>query len=516
MNDDTRARLIQAGCFAAFAGLLAVFFTFTAEDAWIVARYARNAVEQGALVFNRGEFANSLTSPLDALLRVVLHATTGEPMLAHKIVAIVFSVATLAIGVSVLNSRLARILFLALTALSAPFALWTVGGLETPLLALIVTGVAACLWAPPPRLYAAALLAGLAFLARHDSILFTAPALLWAVRAQPFGRWMVAGLIAAVLPVAWLLFAISYFHDPFPTSFHIKTPGLAGLTLGYNAVYLADFLLQSGLVVVAVAAFALAQGRLIMPPLGAALRAQAGLWGGLLVAVVAYGLLVATAHMMFAFRLFVPYLPVLALLMAQLFITVAQDAPNARRTAVVAASVVVAFQAILAYAVAQWTLNPARTGEYQYVSAADYRRDFIPSLTEAAAAIDADWRKRDREAPRPPRVATFAAGLLPWQLPAAYIFEDLVSWRRACPPDHRQFAELADYVHLMTPWFGTLAEQLPGSSERWETIWQRTELFDGERQTWMVLRNRNPEAAALPAYVDGSCRLPTPQPSQTR
>jgi hypothetical protein len=346
--------------------------------------------------------------------------------------------------------------------------------------------------------------------------LFTAPALLWAVRDQPVGRWIATGLVAAVLPVAWLAFAIAYFHDPFPTSFHIKGPGVAGLTLGYNAVYVADFLLQSGLVVVAVAAFALAQGRLILPPLGAALRAQAGLWSGLLVAAGAYGLLVATTHMMFAFRLFMPYLPVLALLVAQLFITVAQDAPNARRTAIVAATVVTAFQAILAYAVAQWTLNPTRTGEYQYVSAADYRRDFIPSLREAAAAIEADWRRRDPEAPRTPRVATFAAGLLPWQLPGAYIFEDLVSWRRACPPDRRQLAALADYVHLMTPWFGTLAEQLPGPSDRWETVWQRTELFDGERQTWMVVRNRSPEPATLPVYVDGPCRLPAPQPSQTR
>jgi hypothetical protein len=438
-------------------------------------------------------------------------------MLAHKIVAIAFSFGTLAIGMSVLpGQRLAQLLFLVLTALSAPFALWTVGGLETPLLALLVTGFAACLWAPRERLYAAALLAGLAFLARHDSVLFTAPALLWAVRTQPFTRWVVAGLIAAILPVAWLAFAIAYFHDPFPTSFHIKGPGLADLTLGYNAVYIADFLLQSGLAIVAVAAFALAQGRLIVPALSAPFRAQGGLWTGVLAAVFVYGLLVATAHMMFSFRLFMPYLPVLALLAAHLFATAAQDAPNARRTAVVAATAVVGFQAVLAYAIAHWTLNPTRTGEYQYVSAQDYRGTFIASLREAAAAIEADWRRRAPEEPRRPRIATFAAGLLPWELPSAYVFEDLVSWRRACPPDHRQHAELADYVHLMTPWFGTLAEQLPGPTERWETVWQRTELFDGERQTWMIVHNRKPESASLPAYVDGACRLPAAQPSQSK
>jgi arabinofuranosyltransferase len=517
MSDDARARAIQFGCFAGFAALLATFFPFTAEDAWIVARYARNAVEHGELVFNRGEYVNALTSPLDALLRVGLHAIAAEPMIAHKVMAILFSVSTLAIGLFVLKGeRMAQILFLFLTALSAPFALWTVGGLETPLLALLATAFAACLWQAVPRLYAAACLAGLAFLARHDSVLFTAPALLWAVRGLPLRHWFGAGIVAAALPVCWLVFALAYFHHLFPTSFHIKGPGLDGATLGANAIYLADFLLQSGLVVVAMAAFALAQGRLIVPALGAAIGRHAGLWIGLAAAVFGYGLLVATAHMMFSFRLFMPYLPVMALLIAEFFATAGQTAPNARRTAVIGAAIVAALQAILAYSVAQWTLNPTRVGEYQYVGVAEYRRTFIDSLAEAAAAIESDWRQRASSDPRAPRVVTFAAGLLPWRLPEAYVFEDLVSWRRACFPDRRQHAALADYVHLMTPWFGPPAEQLPGPADRWETIWQRTALFDGERQTWMVMRNRTPDPAALPAYVDAPCRLPEPQPSQTR
>ena len=515
MTKMARARILEILFCAGFVALIAIFFTFTAEDAWIVARYARNAVENGALVYNRGDYVNALTSPLDAMLRMPLHALSADPMLAHKLVAIALSAATLAIGIAVLKHQaLARLLFLALTALSAPFAVWTVGGLETPLLALLVTAFTACLWAPRLRLYEAALLAGLAFLARHDSVLFTAPALLWAVRDQPFRRWIAGGLIAAVLPLAWLVFAFIYFHDPLPTSFHIKGPDLATLTLGYNAVYIADFLLQSGLVLAAVAAYALAQGRLIVPPLRRLVRTRIGLWVGV-GATLAYGLLVATAHMMFSFRLFMPYLPVLAMLVSSLFASAGDGAANAPRFTFAAAAGIAALQAMLAYAMATSTLNPSRVGEYQYVGAGEYRT-FIASLAQAADAIDSDWHTHSPEEPRPPRIATFAAGLLPWRLPQAYIFEDLVSWRRACFPDHRQNAALADYVHLMTPWFGTLAEQLPGPADRWETIWQRTELFDGERQTWMVVRNRNPEAGTLPIYVDGACRLPPLQLSQTR
>ncbi|HEX2117474.1 MAG TPA: hypothetical protein VHM01_23980 [Alphaproteobacteria bacterium] len=514
MNDSGPAFAVAAVFFGAFAALLALFFTFTAEDAWIVARYARNAFEHGALVFNRGEFVNALTSPLDALLRIALHVLDADPILAHKIVAIVFSTGTLVIGAALSAGLAARIVFLSLSALSAPFALWTVGGLETPLLALLITAFAACLWPVRPRFYSAALLAGLAFLARHDSVLFTAPALLWAVRHQPFGRWIAGGIVAALFPLAWLGFALVYFHDLFPTSFHIKGPAVVGLTLGYNAVYLVDFLLQSGLPIVLVAAFALAQGRLIVPPLGARVRARAGLWAGLAIAVVGYGLLVSTAHMMFSFRLFMPYLPVMALLAAELFAVAGHAGPNVRRATAVVAVVVACVQATVGFAIAQWTLNPARVGEYQYVGASDYNRTFIDALAEASKAIESDWQKQQE--PRPPRVVTFAAGRVPWRLPDAYIFEDLVSWRRACFPDRRQHALLADYVHLMTPWFGPLSEQLPGPAERWATVWQRSALFDGEMQTWMVMRNRQPDPATLPAYVDGPCRLPALQDSQTK
>jgi arabinofuranosyltransferase len=514
MSDSGRTIAVLAVFFGGFAALAAAFFSFTAEDAWIVARYARNAVERGDLVYNRGEFVNALTSPLDALLRTALHASVPEPMLGHKIMAIVLSATTLAIGCALSTGLAARIVFLSLAALSAPFALWTVGGLETPLLALLVTAFAACLWPPTPRLYSAALLAGLAFLARHDSVLFTAPALIWAVRHQPFRRWIAGGLVAMLLPVAWLVFALVYFHDLLPTSFHIKGPGAVATTLGYNAVYLVDFLLQSGLPIVLVAAFALAQGRLIAPPLGSMIRARAGLWAGLAVAVVGYGLLVATAHMMFSFRLFVPYLPVMALLAAELFAAAGHAGPSAQRVTVVVALIVAGLQLSVAVAIAHWTLNPSRVGEYRYVGATEYRHTFIDALAEAAKVVEHDWQKQGES--RPPRVLTFAAGRVPWRLPDAYVFEDLVSWRRACPPDRRQLALLADYVHLMTPWFGPVADQLPGPAERWETLWQRSAIFDGEMQTWMVVRNRQADPATLPAYVDGPCRLPAVQDSQTR
>jgi hypothetical protein len=65
-------------------------------------------------------------------------------------------------------------------------------------------------------------------------------------------------------------------------------------------------------------------------------------------------------------------------------------------------------------------------------------------------------------------------------------------------------------VHLAQPWSGTIEEQLPGPPDRWHMVWQKTTLFDGSDQTWMVFRNRTPDQTRLPAYVDGPCRLPEP------
>lgn len=493
----------------AFLGLAALFFPFTADDAWIVARYSRNLAVHGELVFNRGEFINALTSPLDAIMRVVWQVLAPAPMTVAKVAGALYAGGAVLIGLLLLRGTpAAQAAFVGLTAVSAPFALWAVGGLETPLLALLATAFAACLWADDgnERLLPAALLAGLAFLARHDSVLFTGPALLWAMRRLPPLRWLAVAAIAAILPLLWLGFAQRYFHDVFPTSFHVKSPTVVALTIRADALYLLDFLLESGVGLVLGATLCVAALR--TKP-GARLYGRAGLWLGLGAAILLYGPLVAMSHMMFSFRLLMPYLPVLALLTAEFFAKAIAGVPVPawRRLVGGTLAALTISQAALAYTIERWSLNPPRVGEYHYVSAAQYRRDFLDLLPQAADAIAADWRKH-APAARPPRVLTFAAGLLPWRLPDAYTFETLISWRRACPADRRVLAGLADYVHLVTPWSGSLAAQLPGPPDRFEIVWQRTTVFDGAPQTWMVLRNNKPDPSALPPYIDGPCLLP--------
>src|SRR5262245_54509226 len=89
--------LLLAAIIVVALGTLAVFWPFTADDAYIYMRYAENLVDTGALVFNQGERVTTMTSPLLALLDALLYALTGATRTAYKVVAVLTWLATLAI-----------------------------------------------------------------------------------------------------------------------------------------------------------------------------------------------------------------------------------------------------------------------------------------------------------------------------------------------------------------------------------------------------------------------------------
>ena len=53
---------------------IAFYFDFTADDAYIVYRHARNLVNKGALDFNIGEPINALTLPLHTFISAAMFA----------------------------------------------------------------------------------------------------------------------------------------------------------------------------------------------------------------------------------------------------------------------------------------------------------------------------------------------------------------------------------------------------------------------------------------------------------
>ncbi len=300
-------------CAAIFTVVTSVnFAAFTADDAYIVARYAVNARDTGAWVFNPGEHISAMTSPLHGLMLVALSLVRSDPLPLYKAIAAI-SVA-ISFGLLLVSYGLERREAMPLAAvLVAPgLILWTFAGLETPLLATIITAMATVYSRRKPgegkSLVAIAGMTGAAVLTRYDAVLFAGPVFLAALVEPGWsGRQrLVAAIVAAVPPALWVAYAWLQFDAVLPTSFYIKTPTAALDVVTVNIRYMTEHMVIAGIGVMAVytVASAAAGGRLgetVMDEF----RARWGLHAGLL-AILIYGASMATVHMMFAFRHFTP------------------------------------------------------------------------------------------------------------------------------------------------------------------------------------------------------------------
>lgn len=488
--------------------LVKVLYRFTAEDSWIVLRYARNLRTRGEFVFNPGEKINALSSPLHGLLLAATRLVTGHAETADKLLGLACLAGSgLVIALALRASRSTRLVVAALVLTSPYVVLWAVGGLETPLLLLVLTGltVAAHRWYPDElsatHVRTLLVLASLAILTRFDAVLYVLPLLvaLWNRHRDRRPDIIRAGLPALVILVGWMAFQLAYFRDPLPTSFYTKRPGLTAHIFWVNVRYELQFAVLSGLVVLALLAASGLRRSRAHPALGRDhLRRVAWVYWGVGL-VLAYGLtMAATTHMMFSYRIFLPFLPAVGVALADLI----DRAPTQWGWAVAAAALMVANggQALL---VTRSSLNPGLVGEYRHEGALDYRDDFIATLRLNAVDIEQHWQRVGTSTQRSPRVETFAAGILPYYLRDSYVFEDLVSYRHRC---HASTLASADYVHLITPRHGTVREQLGTLVASLTLVSDRRIPFDGSSQRLLVFFNPHPEPNPLPSDVFGACK----------
>jgi arabinofuranosyltransferase len=299
------------------------YFNFTAEDAYITYRYSENWVNSGSLVYNAGEPINAMTSPLHAVLSAVLFFVTGDTVLGNKI----FSLVLLFISAGLVWYRYKDQIHLQVLALilllPSCVLLWTFGGLETPILLFIATVTVILALRPPPfelnSLCTIFFLAGLAFLTRYDSVLFFLPVSLYAASKTRSIKHVGVALIGAViLPLIWLFVSVYYYGDLLPTSFYVKTPkGDLGALL-FNGAYIASYLLYVGILpVVAMVFIVLVPKHGTIDTFYRHFKSIWWLYTALLLEIL-YGLTMATHHMMFSFRFFVPYIPSAVILVVDL------------------------------------------------------------------------------------------------------------------------------------------------------------------------------------------------------
>lgn len=489
------------------AATVALLWRFTADDAFIVHRYARNALAGMGVVFNAGERINALTSPLHFFVVLALAALHLDSETAYKVV----SVALASSSLLWLSRQLAvparsRATFLALTLASPPLLLWTVGGLETPLLTAAVSVIVGLTWSGQSlslsRQAALFALAAGVFLTRFDAILLVGPCVVAVLGRHRRGGWtwaLAAG--AAAVSLAWLAFSHVYFGDVLPTSFYVKSGALPS----WNGIlYVISFFVLSGVLLPVVAhghsGWARARAVLAERP---ALALGLGLH-------LLYATINGTAHMMFGYRLLVPALPMLA----ALAVAVRERALGGWRTPLVEAVGVLALDAALAVTVAWVTVNPTLrhlerpfggepSVEYGREGARTYARTFVPAMRANAADVARDWKQRPEAAARPPRVSTYAAGALPWELPDAYVFEPLVSFRHRCGFDGRMGA---DYIQIIWPRHGSVEGQL-GAVSGARLVSHAAIVFDGSPQNFDVFFNPHPFPNPLPGRVDQPCSM---------
>jgi len=217
----------------------------------------------------------------------------------------------------------------------------------------------------------------------------------------------------------------------------------------------------------------------------------------------------ATHHMMFSFRSFVPYLPavgivVLDLMQAAARVPGARLSPDWRLRLVATLSVCLAgFQLFQI----QYTFNRSvngisTTGEYRSLSARDYAK-YMQILERQAVDVERHWETMEDVENRLPRILTFAGGMLPYTFRDSYIYEQLVSYRH-CFTRHEQ-ALYADYVHILAPRHGTVDEQLPKPEGHYQLVSAYEMVFDGSSQKFLVYYDPDPADHNLTAGINDPC-----------
>ena len=236
-------------CFSRFDWLLLAGLIFTAltlrlvvgprtiDDAYITFRYARNLAEGLGFVYNQGQQVLGTTTPLYTAL-MSLTWLLG----LHDLPAVSLAVNALAdagttgllywLGLRLGRSRIVALGAAVAWAVSPMSVTFSVGGMETSVVILLLVGSFAAYIAGRSRLSAAAM--ALAVLTRPDALI--AAGLLFAdmglrpllerdggplvvrLRRLP---WTEAAIFAAFL-IPWVVFASIYFGSPLPQSVQAK------------------------------------------------------------------------------------------------------------------------------------------------------------------------------------------------------------------------------------------------------------------------------------------------------
>jgi arabinofuranosyltransferase len=214
-----------AACF-----VLVLLTAWLSDDAFITLRTVENFLAGRGLTWNPGERVQVYTHPLWMLVLAAAGAVTGE--LYHSVYAAsLLCTAAFLAGLVVLHGKEPRALVLVLLALatSKSFVDFGTGGLENPLMHLLLCLAYWVLWdrpAGPRQVLWTAFLLALGMTTRLDGLLLFAPAwaaAAWRARATARVPRILAATALGLAPlVAWELFSLVYNGFFLPNVYYAK------------------------------------------------------------------------------------------------------------------------------------------------------------------------------------------------------------------------------------------------------------------------------------------------------
>jgi arabinofuranosyltransferase len=481
---------IFSACACAFTVVFLTFRNFEAEDSYILSRYVNNFIQSNGLVYNHGEYITALTSPFHAMVISLLSMFVHYPVEINRTLSVILMVITFGKVLMYFKDRLDLFNTASLLLLPSPFIiLWSLGGLETTYLMFLVTSLVILVLKISGKVnkkqaVICSVLSALIFLTRYDSVVFTLPIMLFLL-LNSRKNYLYLILPALLIIGSWFAFSQFYYHDIFPTSVYVKHPSFRAGVAFNNGLYFLHFIFLSGLFIFI--------GRI---------KKINHIWLGVgLAGIIIYGLITATTHMFFAYRLWISYLPVFVI-----FFLDNSEEINSLRIKRWAIPIVHAFVFFWMTYVCLDPRLPIVKAEFspRDRSVLDYVMGSKPDAQINALKEHNALQHKNHK----PRLATYAGGYVPYKLPDVYVFDMLVSYRKKCTEQHTGFATYfaySDYFQVILPWQQRAMDMAGLTKDSLEIIHSYKGTIEGEEQSFILYYNKLPLQNPLSAFVNGEC-----------
>lgn len=222
------------------------YLDFFMDDAFISLRYVLHWINGNGLVYNIGEQVEGYSNFLWVVLLAALGRTGLDLVFAAKLLGVLLSIVTLWLTYSHIRGKPYAAIAPLLLAFSAPFAAWSMAGLETPLVMLLVlsSSIVFVREEDSGKGFASGFLLALLALTRPECALFAIIAFSYrAIRlalahsrptSQDAGRMTTFLLIAT----PYFFWRMQYYGYPLPNTIYAKSMGLSIRNLLEGVYYL--------------------------------------------------------------------------------------------------------------------------------------------------------------------------------------------------------------------------------------------------------------------------------------